>query len=692
MYIDIFDTSPITGSVRDLKPLDIFMVSGTEDEIIWDELVEKYHYLSHEKIMGRRLKYLVLWQERPVAALSFHSAIPKIACRDSFIGWSSTEREKYLHRVVDNNRFLILPWVKVKNLASHLLAQVLKRLAADWSAIYGTEPLIVETYVDLSRYQGTCYRAANWIYVGETKGFSRRGLDYEYHGNKKGVFVYPLKDNFREILGLKPIEPNEPRTLQTLSGREREMLLARMNWDINLLQRIGLNPEAVKKLNMSLFNFHESFKDCFGHIGQVKHGLIFLKGLMSNITRKTLEGIALEFSGPKEVRLLQHFFQKGKWNEDKMLFDYQEKTAKLIAHKEGMKTIDTTELPKKGKESVGVARQYCGILGKTENCQSGVFVGYTSPRGYALLDRQLYMPEIWFSEEYRERRERYEVPAELAFMTKPQIAALLIEKIDLTGLFPAKWIGMDAVFGSDWEFLDSIADDYYYFADQRADTLVWLEQPEVGIPPYKGQGRRPTKKRAFTEPVKIKDIATDPDQKWQKVVLGEGAKGPIFADRLCLRVIPCRDGLPQEEVWLYIRKYANGRIKYSFSNAPSDISISELDKAALMRWPIEQSFENAKSHLGMDEYEHRSWPAWHRHMLYVMLAMLFLLSVQYEYADDAPVLTLPQAKKLVRESIVNNHDPSRLYRIIRDVGYHIKRNYEAYLSHRKRVLGGVQIE
>ena len=685
MYIDIYDTSLIEGSVKDIKPVDIFMVSGTEDEIIWDELVSAHHYLGHEKIIGRRIKYLALIQERPVAALSFHSAILKVECRDSYIGWSNEEREEHLDRVVDNNRFLILPWVRVKNLASHLLSRVVKRLPEDWREIYGTEPLVVETYVELSRYTGTCYRAANWIYVGKTKGFHLRGKKHHYHGNKKGVFLYPLKNNFRAILGLKVLQPSEPRTLQRLNGREKKMVLSGMNWDPKIIERMGLNPQAVKKLSVLLMLFHESFIDCFTHVGQIKHGLIFLKGLMSNLKRKSLEPIALYLSGQDEVRLMQHFFKNGKWDYQQMLIQYQRKTAELIAAPEAMLTVDGTGFPKKGKESVGVFRQHCGAVGKTENCQVGIFAGYTSQKGYALLNSQLYIPKIWFTKEYEKRRQDCGLPEELSFLTKPQIATALLEQITKTGLFPAKWLGCDCEFGSNREFLDSIAEDYYYFADQRSNTRVWLQWPEVGVPPYKGRGKRSTKEKALTDPVSLKKIAKDPAYEWQKVMLGEGAKGPIIGEVLRLRVITCRDNLPYEEVWLYIRKYKNGRIKYSFSNAPADIPIEELDRAALMRWPIEQSFKIGKDQLGMDEYEHRSWQAWHRHMLYVFLAMLFLLIVQTHFTDDdTPVLTMPQAKKLVHAAI--GGDDSFIVKIIRTIQYYLKRNYEAYQSHRKRTM------
>lgn len=689
MFIDIFDTSPIKGSVKDFDPVEIFMVSGTEDEIIWDELVNKYHYLGHEQIIGRRIKYLVLWQDRPVAALSFHSAILKIECRDQFIGWTFEQRQKNLHRIVDNNRFLILPWVQIKYLASHLLSRVLKQLPHDWYRLYGSEPLLVETYVDLSKYEGTCYRAANWIYVGQTKGFRVEGQKYIYHGNKKGVYLYPLKKNFRDILGIKPAQPLEPRALLGLSRREEKMLLAEINWDPEIIERIGLNLETIKALNSKLLQFHETFTDCFNHVGQRKHGLIYIKGLMSDVERKCLEQIALDFSGEKEVRLLQHFHQKGKWDDEAMLLEYQKQTAEIIAVGEGMHTVDGSDTPKKGKESVGVARQHCGKLGKVENCQAGVFVGYTSPAGYALLNRQLYIPKIWFTDEYQKRREKCEVPEDLEFLTKPEIATNLIQQVEETGLFPAKWLGCDTAFGSNHDFIDSIKDDYWYFADQKANTKVWLTWPEVGIPTYSGRGRYPTKEKALEEPIELEEIArTAAEHEWTTVVLGEGSKGPIIGKVLCRRVVTQRDDLPYEEVWLYIRKYSNGKLRYSFSNAPEDIPRSELDKAALMRWPIEQSFENAKDQLGMDEYELRSWKGWHRHMLYVFLAMLFLLMIQYEFTDESPVLTLPQARRLIKAAMSNND--SDIFKCIKKVEYYMKRTYEAYVSYCKKKFAILQ--
>ena len=216
------------------------------------------------------------------------------------------------------------------------------------------------------------------------------------------------------------------------------------------------------------------------------------------------------------------------------------------------------------------------------------------------------------------------------FKTKNQIALELIGKVLGTGLFPAEWVGFDASFGSDSKFRDAVDSlELKYLGDIRSNTLVWLTRPEVGIPPYSGIGRPAEKEQVLeSEPIHVSDIANDPELEWEITILAEGAKGPIIA-RLCfMRVVECRDGLPGKDLWLVMRKDADGKLRYAFSNAPEDISKEELKRALIMRWPIEQCFEDGKKYLGMDHYEHRSWPGWHRHMTYVILAQLFLLKLR----------------------------------------------------------------
>jgi len=167
--------------------------------------------------------------------------------------------------------------------------------------------------------------------------------------------------------------------------------------------------------------------------------------------------------------------------------------------------------------------------------------------------------------------------------------------------------------------------------------------PEMIIPPSKTKGRKYKYPRPSFPPVKVADYANDEHLPWQRIVLAEGAKGPIVADVKCVRVVVCTSStpygnylVPKEAVWLYIRRYANGRIKYSLCNAPEDTPMEVLNRVATMRWPIEQCFEECKSHLGMGHVEARSYKAWHRHMLFVMMAHLFtqMLHIHFKKNDS----------------------------------------------------------
>lgn len=627
------------GTVNLYMPITVQVVSETEQETLWDQLVRGYHYLGYQKLLGHRIKYMAYIQNRPVAALSFSAPALKLRVRDKFIGWSSVQMKTHLGRIANNSRFLVLPWIGIKNLASHVLAKTLSRLARDWEERFGRRLWLVETFVDPSRYKATCYRAANWHFIGETFGSGKKGNGYIYHGSIKEVYVYALEPRFRELIGCARQDYSlfhRPSPTQK-KVEDLQMILRHANWNPDIMPRMNLTEADVVVLAEELTAFHAEFHACFGRKEQRRLGLAYLSGLLSNSEAKSVEPIALKFLDENSVRPLQRFMKSYCWDNEAMEARHQAMLSQDIADPAGMITVDPSEFPKKGKESVGVARQYCGRNGKVDNCQSGVFIGYTSRKGYGLLTSRLYMPQSWFSEEQKQRREFNLVPEDIVFQTKPQIAKDLIENIDKTKLFPAKWIGCDAAFGSDWDFLESLPQGKYYFANIKSNTRVFLSKPAVGVPCYGGRGPRPKKPRVRKGTVySVAKIAQSKKLSWTKVVLAEGAKGPVSAEVACLRVYPIRDNLPKESpVWLFLRRMEDGQVKYAFSNAPETMPLTELCAAATMRWPIEQCFQDGKSEVGMDQYEHRSWPAWHRHMLYVFLALQFLLRLRIRLKKSA---------------------------------------------------------
>ncbi len=629
------DTTAVECSLKDLGEIQLLMVSGSTLESVWNTLVGEYHYLGHQRMFGRRLKYLAFARRRPVAALGWKSACLRLGARDNFIGWSDAQRKKYLKNIVNNSRFLIPDWIRVPNLASHLLGRGVKAVIADWYRRYSQRVFLLESFVNPVYFKGISYRASNWIYVGKTKGYSLGKEGYEYHGVLKEVYVYVTERDFRTIIGCRQRPFFWKCLLSEKKVKANSMMIQRADYHPKLIDWESLTPEVIENMAEELVAFHDEFDDAFRRVEQGILGQNYLQGLLGNIPRKNVEAIALELLDGPRVRSLQKFMTNYLWDDMAMLTKAQWMLSNLIAQENGMITVDGSDTAKKGNESVGVARQYCGNTGKIDNCQAGVFIGYTSDIGYGLIDRALYMPENWFSEEYADRRKACRVPENLEFKTKNQIALKLILKTIDSALFPAEWVGFDAAFGSDSKFRDAVDSmNVNYLGDIRSNTLVWLDRPTVGIPAYSGKGR-PAKNERVVEggqpAVSVADIANDPDCEWELTILAEGAKGPIFAQMCYMRVVEHKDGLPGKDLWLLMRKEENGKIRFSFSNAPADIPREQLRRAVTMRWPIEQCFEDGKKYLGMDHYEHRGWPAWHRHMTYVILALLFLIRLRFAF-------------------------------------------------------------
>ena len=190
----------IEGSLQSLLPIDVRMVRGTRHEKQYRQLVEQHHYLGYRQIVGEHLKYMAFSGNRPLACLGWGAAAWKVSGRDEYIDWTAEARKQNLPLVADNTRVLILPWVRVPHLASYLLGQQARVIAAEWERVYGHPVVLLETFVDKERFKGTCYRAANWVWVGETKG--RGKYDRYNQGGEpvKDVYVYPLRGDFRRFL------------------------------------------------------------------------------------------------------------------------------------------------------------------------------------------------------------------------------------------------------------------------------------------------------------------------------------------------------------------------------------------------------------------------------------------------------------------------------------------------------------
>ena len=197
----LIDTTPIEGSLCKLQPLELEQVRRTSREPLFNSLMEQHHYLGYEQPVGEHLKYVVWAQGRPVACLAWSSAPRHLASRDHYIGWDAAARRSRIRFIAYNTRFLILPWVRVEHLASHILGRMAARISNDWQQQYGHPIYFLETFVDPERFRGTCYRAANWVLMGRTTGRGKQSDSYVPNRSIKEVLGYPLTRRFRELLG-----------------------------------------------------------------------------------------------------------------------------------------------------------------------------------------------------------------------------------------------------------------------------------------------------------------------------------------------------------------------------------------------------------------------------------------------------------------------------------------------------------
>jgi SRSO17 transposase len=419
---------------------------------------------------------------------------------------------------------------------------------------------------------------------------------------------------------------------------------------------LTLTAQDLADLPDELRSYHAHFAPLFQRREQREWAVLYLRGLLlADVPRKNVEAMALRLRGAgpaaaRTVRALQQFVSEGAWDDTAILAAHQTFVEQTLGEDDGVLIIDGSDVPKQGTHSVGVARQWCGASGKTDNCQAGVYLGYASRQGYTLLDRRLYLHASWFAADHQDLWRACVIPDGVRFETKLELAADLVEEVQQHRRVRARWLACDAGYGQDPALLDRVAaTGLWYLAEVPALTPVWPGQdpatgmacppPQLWVPPTP-VGRRG---RAFTKaclrpdsprPVRVDTLhAQFPDSAWHRYRIFEGSKGPLVADFAALRAVTTRHGLPGPEVWVLVRRAVGEpgverEVKIYLSNAPADMPLAELVRVSGMRWPIESCFEEGKSELGLDHYELRSWRGWHHHMTLVLLAHHFLVRLQ----------------------------------------------------------------
>ena len=395
--------------------------------------------------------------------------------------------------------------------------------------------------------------------------------------------------------------------------------------------KFDINKNDVDGFLNELVGFHENFSDCFSRSESREHFYLYMSGQFSALERKSIEPIALNIDGGN-VRMMQRFVSDAVWDDRKIMHKYRNMVNDDLGCPDGALIIDESGFAKKGDHSAGVAKQYCGNIGKVDNCQVGVFAAYASPHGYALVDNELYLPEKWFGDDYEEKRKKCKIPEDSSFKTKPQIATEMLKDVATEGIIPFKYVLADSVYGENPGFISAVESmvDKTYFVSVGSDTLCWLRQPVMIDKQYKYRGKNRTKKILSTDekaPISFKTVAENiNDYFWYRRTVSEGTKGPIVYEFTKRRIVLSNKGLPQKTVWLIIKRTLSDKSEYSFfiSNAPSSTRLNTFVWLSGMRWAIEQCFEETKSELGMDHYEVRKYTGWHHHILVCMLSHFFL--------------------------------------------------------------------
>lgn len=408
--------------------------------------------------------------------------------------------------------------------------------------------------------------------------------------------------------------------------------------------KFDIEKKDIKNFIKELKGFHEQFSDCFYRSESRDHFYKYMVGQFSELERKSIEPIALTVKDGK-VRAMQRFISDAQWDDDNIIVKYRSLVNEDLGSPDGALIFDETGFAKKGNDSIGVAKQYCGTIGKVENCQVGVFAAYASEHGYGLVDKRLYIPEKWFSDKYQHRRVKCKLPEEVEFKSKPQLAAEMLNDIAQKQTLSFKYVLADSIYGTSPAFIETVESltGVTYFVSVPENTLCWLKKPMTIEKQYKYKGEMRTKtilSDVDQKPISVSTLAQNiNDYFWYRRQVSEGTKGPIVYEFTRRQVIMSNAGLPQKPVWLLIRRTIEDNPKFSFfiCNASASTKLKTLVWLSGMRWAIEQCFEETKTELGMDHYEVRKFMGWHHHILTCMLAHFFLWHLKIRLGKKSTV-------------------------------------------------------
>ena len=385
-----------------------------------------------------------------------------------------------------------------------------------------------------------------------------------------------------------------------------------------LLADAAVTPDQVRGCRNRLTAFLQRYLPRFYRAEQRANATLVIRGLVSGLQRKTCEPIAVEAGVHRKP--VQFFVGAGKWDDEAVMAELRRDVRETLGDDQAILVLDPTAFPKSGAESCGVARQWCGRLGKQDNCQLGVFLAYAAPGGYAPLDRRLYLPKAWADD--AERREKCHVPEGVEFQESWRIAVDLLERCrkDL----PHAWVVGDDELGRPAEFRGWFRrHGERYVLDVPCNTSV--RDLECRRPRRRRAGRGRKREVPFCRVDAW--AARQPDSRWTRLTVRDGERGPLRVDAMTVRVRTKQERRigPEERLVVMRTVEAKPQVHYALSNAGPDVSLPELVRTRFTRHRIEEVFGAAKGEVGLGQYEVRSWVGWHHHMTLSLLALWFLI-------------------------------------------------------------------
>ena len=392
-----------------------------------------------------------------------------------------------------------------------------------------------------------------------------------------------------------------------------------------------MDAQQIRELEPELLQFLDRFSDCFTRKDTRAHLGTYVRGQLSDLPQKSVEPIALEAG--VAPRTLQEFLAQLKWYEELMGDRVLEIVATEHAGPHTIGIIDETSDPKKGDKTPGVQIQWCGRLGKTENCLVTVHLGFANGDFHCLIDGDLYLPESWDAD--RERCREAGIPDDVVYRPKWKIGLELYDRAKAKGI-KFEWMTFDEGYGSKPEFLRALTDrNQKYVAEVPCSFTGWLDPPRVVTRPYhrngRGRGRKVPRLASGSRPaLRVDEMLIDPrlrDQPWARFHVKDGQKGPIVWEcKHVLITVKDADGLPGERLHLLVARNVldPNEIKFFVSNAPAETAVETLLLVAFSRWRVERCFEDDKSEIGLDQYEGRRYLGLKRHLILSAVSYLFL--------------------------------------------------------------------